>query len=145
MTEGSFVGLGLSIFGFTLASLMFWKEVAPQQYEKVKASIKESGKTIVEKIKLAGRRLRLSSVNEDGNIVESEIPPESIESRRFTPEAENPSNKSRWSKGTVAMTFIRVGFLCFMIYSFIQGRKHIAELKSQLQKDKEYFAEKGKF
>jgi len=43
------------------------------------------------------------------------------------------------------MNFIRVGFLCFMIYSFIQGRIHIDQLASQLKEDREYFSDKGKF
>lgn len=32
ITEGSNLGIGLAIFGFTLSTLMFWKDVAPQQY-----------------------------------------------------------------------------------------------------------------
>ena len=32
MVESSYTGLYLSIVGFTIATFVFWKEVAPQQY-----------------------------------------------------------------------------------------------------------------
>jgi len=70
MTEGSDLGLGLAIFGFTFASLMFMSEMFPAQYEKVKASIKEGGNYVKEGIKKIGRKLKLSSVDKDGRIVE---------------------------------------------------------------------------
>jgi len=91
LTEQNFLGLGLSLFGFTLASFMFWKDVAPNQYEKVKANIKENiqkaGKTVIDKVKTAGRKLKLSSINEEGRITETEIPSEAVEGGRVTPEA----------------------------------------------------------
>ncbi len=78
MTEGSFVGLGLSIFGFTLASLMFMKEAFPAQYEKLKANIKEGGRQISRGVRYAARKLKLTSVNEEGRLVEERVPPENI-------------------------------------------------------------------
>ena len=63
MTEGSSLGLGLAIFGFTFASLMFMSEMFPAQYEKIKGSLKEGGNYIKEGIKKIGRKLKFSSID----------------------------------------------------------------------------------
>lgn len=76
LTDSNYVGLGLSIFGFSFACFMFWKSVAPQQYEKLKANFKDSGKTLVEKVKTAGRKVNLTSMDEEGRMNDTEITPE---------------------------------------------------------------------
>lgn len=47
MTETSSTALILDIVGFSLATLMFWKEVAPKQYESLKNFSKNVGNTVV--------------------------------------------------------------------------------------------------
>jgi len=63
-------------------------------------------------------------------------------STKIASEADNPNSKG-WSKGASAMNFIKIGFLCFMIHSFIQGKNNIYELREQLRRDQSYFKGKG--
>ncbi len=118
-----------------MATFMLWKEVAPKQYEALKSNVKQAGKTVAEKIRFSTGKLRISSFNETG-VSERQVPPEAAASERITPEAQSPNNKGKWTKGTIAMTALRIGFLAFMIYGFIKGRQHINDLRKTLQADK---------